>query len=196
MKNLKTILLAICALFFAGTVNAQKIKLISGSLDAVKTETSLNTEFTYDANMQVGKKTEKAYVSEKKSDLNKKEAGRGDMWAMDWVGDRKTKFEPKFNELLTDNGFNVQSTAKYTVIFHTIATEPGFNVYMMKKNAEIDAEVTIVETANKSNVIAKISVMNAPGRTFWGGDFDTGVRIQECYATAGKYLAKFLKKGK
>lgn len=118
------------------------------------------------------------------------------MWALAWVGDRKARYEPKFNELLTENGYSVSATAKYTLLINTIATEPGYNVYVSKKNAEIDMEVVVVETADKSKVVAKISVMNAPGRTFWGGDLDTGVRIQECYATAGKYLAKFLKKGK
>ena len=196
MKNLKSILLSACVLLFAGTVSAQKIKVISGDIAVLKTETSLNTEFTYDANIQVGKKTEKTYVAKKKSELNKKEPGRGDMWALAWVGDRKTKYEPKFNELLADNGYTVESTAKYTLLVHTIAVEPGYNVYVSRKNAEIDLEVSVVETANKSNVVAKISVMNAPGRTFWGNDFDAGVRIQECYATAGKYLAKYLKKGK
>ena len=82
MKNLKSILLSACVLLFAGTVSAQKIKVISGDIAVLKTETSLNTEFTYDANIQVGKKTEKTYVAEKKSELNKKEPGRGDMWAL------------------------------------------------------------------------------------------------------------------
>lgn len=197
MRNLKTFILTVCVLFIAGTINAQKIKLISGSLDALKSETSINVEFTYDKNMQIGKKTEATYVAEKKEEYNKKEAGKGDQWALSWVADRKEKYEVKFTELFSENGIQISYTpAKYTLIFHTIATEPGFNIFITKKYADIDAEVTIVETANKSNVIAKISVMNAPGRTYGYGDLDTGVRIQEAYATAGKYLGKFIKKGK
>ncbi len=83
--------------------------------------------------------------------------------------------------------------AKYTLIFKTTFTEPGFNIGFMKKNALIDAEVWIVETANKYHVIAKITVIKAPGRTFWGSDYDTGVRIEEAYAAAGKAVGKFLK---
>ena len=63
-----------------------------------------------------------------------------------------------------------------------------------RKNAELNGEVWIVETANKSNVIAKISVDKALGRTFGGYDFDTGGRIMEAYADAGKALGKYLSK--
>ena len=47
----------------------------------------------------------------------------------------------------------------------------------------------LLKHANPSKVIAKINVENAKGRTFGGNDYDTGVRIAECYADAGKYLA-------
>ena len=80
------------------------------------------------------------------------------------------------------------------MIFKTTFTEPGYNIYVSRKNAEIDGEVWIVETANPSNVIAKISVQNCPGRTFGGNDYDTGNRIEESYAVAGKGLGKFLSK--
>ncbi len=88
---------------------------------------------------------------------------------------------------------SVSPDAKYTLIFHTTSTEPGYNVYVSRKNAEIDAEVTIVLTADKSKKIATISVNNAPGRTFSGYDYATGDRIVECYAVAGKKLGKHIK---
>jgi hypothetical protein len=37
-------------------------------------------------------------------------------------------------------------------------------------------------------------VQNCPGRTFGGNDYDTGTRIQESYAVAGKGLGKFIDK--
>lgn len=61
---------------------------------------------------------------------------------------------------------------KYTLIFKTDFTEPGFNVGVMRKNAVISGEAWIVETANKDHIIAKISVDKALGRTFGGYDFD------------------------
>jgi hypothetical protein len=34
---------------------------------------------------------------------------------------------------------------------------------------------------------------NAPGKVFMGNDYDTGERISEAYAKAGKELGKYLK---
>jgi hypothetical protein len=145
--------------------------------------------------MSVGKfEHESDYIEKKKAEYNSKEPGRGDSWAKSWISDRKMVFEPKFIDLFEKTSdMTVKATAKYTIIFHTTTTEPGYNIYISKKNAEIDAEATIVETANRSKIIAVIAVKNAPGRTFSGNDFATGERIAECYAVAGKKLSKFIK---
>jgi hypothetical protein len=193
-KFLRATLLVMTTACLSLTALAQKIKLKEGSLDVLKNETSINIEFTYD-NMAVGKFDKEAdYVNKKKTEYNAKEAGRGDRWEKAWIDDRKNRFEPNFIELFTKHSELADSKkAKYTLIFHTTFTEPGFNVYVTRKNASIDAEVLIVETANKSNVIAKLTLDNAPGRTFMGNDWDTGERISESYAKAGKSLGKYIK---
>jgi len=175
-------------------ISAQRIKVIEGDLSALKGEQNINTEFTYD-NMKVGKYDKEAdYVSDKTTSLNKKEPGRGDTWAKAWITDRKDRFEPKFNELFEkSSNMSISKNAKYTLIFKTITTEPGFNIGITRKNAEINAEVVLVETANKDKVIAKATVQKAVGRTFGGYDFDTGERISEAYADAGKALGKYVK---
>ena len=194
MKTKKSLLM-ICvmlSLSFAGF--SQKIKTVEGDLAPLKNEVIINIEFTYD-DMSVGKyKKEQDYIDVKKEEYNKKEPGRGDRWAKSWVSDRGGRFEPKFAELFVENSKMVITTrAKYTLIFHTTSTEPGYNIAISRKNAEIDGEVLIVETANRNNVIAKLSVNNAPGRTFMGNDYDTGERISEAYAKAGKSLGKYIK---
>ncbi|TWF39025.1 hypothetical protein FHW36_106249 [Chitinophaga polysaccharea] len=174
---------------------AQKIKLVDGDPAVLKDQKELNVEFTYD-HLSVGKDSEEDYVQKKTAEYNKKEPGKGDTWAKAWVADRASRYEPKFDELFNDNG-DIKAgsfpNAKYTLIFHTTFIEPGFNVGVARKNSYIDAEVLIVETANKGKTLAKISVDNAPGRMM-GFDFDTGMRITESYAVAGKKLAKFLGK--
>jgi hypothetical protein len=193
--NLLNKVAAIAALlFFSMNTNAQRIKTIDGDISVLKNETAINVEFTYD-NMSVGKyDNEDEYIEKKKAEYNSKEPGRGDSWAKSWKSDRKRDFEPKFVELFEKNsGMTVKPAAKYTLIFHTTSTEPGYNIYVSKKNAEIDAEVTVVETADRSKKIAVISISNAPGRTFSGNDYATGDRIAECYAVSGKKLAKFIK---
>ncbi|MFT3826122.1 MAG: hypothetical protein QM731_19525 [Chitinophagaceae bacterium] len=173
---------------------SQKIKVTEGNLDVLKSEKDINIEYSYN-NLAVGKYDKEAdYVKNKTEELNKKEAGKGDKWATAWAADRKNRFEPKFNELFTKTGeFNFANNAKYTILFNTSFMEPGFNVGVMSKNAYINGEFTIVETANRSKVIAKGTIEKAPGRSFWGNDFDTGERISEAYAAAGKYFAKKIK---
>lgn len=187
-------IIAIAILFFTVQANAQKVKLQSGSLDALKSENAINIEFKYDG-MSVGKfDTEKEYLDKKTAEYNKKEAGKGDAWAASWINDRESRFEPRFIKEFTDQSkMSVDKNAKYTLIFKTQRTEPGYNIVVSRKDASIDGEATIVETANPSNIIATISVKNAPGRIFGGYDYDTGVRLQEAYATAGKKLGKYIK---
>ena len=195
MKIFSTGALVLCLAFICYTSGAQRLKLTDGSLSVLKDEKSISTEFAYD-DMKVGKyDKEEDYVKTKTADYNKKESGKGDTWAKNWVADRQNRFEPKFNELLEKaSDMVVKKGAKYTLLFKTSFTEPGFNIGIMRKNAEMNGEAWIVETANKSNVIGKISVQKALGRTFGGYDFDTGERIGEAYADAGKALGKFIKK--
>ncbi|MES2774214.1 MAG: hypothetical protein V4722_08520 [Bacteroidota bacterium] len=187
-----TAILALTA--FSLQANAQRLKVTEGDLAFLKNETMVNVEFTYD-NMSVGKfDKEQDYLDKKKAEYNAKEPGRGDTWVKDWISDRKREFEPMFIDLFEKtSGMTVSPKAKYTIIFHTTSTEPGYNIYITKKNAEIDAELTIVETADRSKKLAVISISNAPGRTFSGNDYATGDRIKECYAVSGKRLAKFIK---
>lgn len=173
---------------------AQKIKTQSGNADILKSENSVNIEFVYE-NVSVGKyKNENDYIKAKTEEYNKKEAGKGDTWAASWARDKQARFEPKFIELFTANsGMTVSKDAKYTLIFKTLSIEPGFNIGITRKNAEIDAEIMIVETANRGNTVATMTISNVPGGTAFGYDFDTGLRISESYANAGKKLAKYLK---
>lgn len=175
---------------------AQKIKLVEGSLSPLKGEKSVNSEFTYN-NMKVGKfDSEQDYITKKKTEYNEKEAGTGEKWEKAWIDDRKERFEPQFRELFakTSDMSSVDAAAKYTMILHTTFTEVGFNVGVMSKPASINMEVTVVETANRNKVVAKITVMNAPGRSAFGYDFETGLRLQEAYAKAGKEIGNFFAK--
>jgi len=184
-------------LLIAGTNSyAQKVKLLSGKLTVLKSVENLNLEYDY-SKMGVGKfSNEEDYIKTKKADYNKKEEGRGDTWEQSWVADRKNRFEPQFEELFNKySGITAGNIpeAKYTLIFKTKFTEPGYNVYVSRRNAEIDGEALLVETANPTKVLARLSVLNCQGRTMGGNDYDTGTRLQESYAVAGKGLGKFFK---
>ncbi len=192
MKKITGLLLF--AFLFCLQMNAQRVKTTSGSDDILKSESSLNIEFNYD-NLSVGKyKNEQDYIVAKTEEYNKKESGKGDAWAASWKNDRQARYEPKFIELFKiTSGMSIVTDAKYTMIVKTVSIEPGWNIGISRKNAEIDLEVWIVETANKSNKLATFTINNVPGGTAFGYDFDTGLRISEAFAKAGKSLGKSLK---
>ncbi len=186
-------LLPLFILCFSITAFGQKIKLVDGDLSPLKGQTSVGLEMTYNGT-RVGKFEKEAdYIAQKKSDYNEKEPGKGDNWAKSWEDDKTSRYKPRFTEMFTERAFPIKDDSKYTVIFNTTFIEPGFNVGVMRRNAMINGEALIVETANKSHVIAKITLEKAPGRTFGGYDYDTGLRIQESYAMAGRELGKFIK---
>ncbi len=188
-----SILIATCSLSFA-----QKIKVVKGDPGIIKGE---RVHVTYDfSDMRVGKKSEADYLEQKVQDYNQKEPGKGDKWAKAWVDDRKHRFLGKFEELLNKNfegtdteARNAFKETKYVMNVHTTWTEPGYNIGISKRPAKINLIITISEVASEDELVA-ITLDGAPGKTFGYGDFDTGVRIQEAYAKAGKELAQFIVK--
>lgn len=195
MRYIKSILVIASVTAFTLQTNAQRIKVTDGKLPNLASEKSVHIDFTYE-NIAVGKfNKEEEYIKVKTEEYNKKEAGRGDNWAKSWEADKPGRFEPKFEELFTKySDLRLDKNAKYTIIFHTTFMEPGFNVGVMRKNASINGEVLVVETANKNKVIAKLALDKAPGNSFWGNDYDTGARLAEAYAAAGKALGKYVSK--
>ncbi|RYE27979.1 MAG: hypothetical protein EOP48_34020, partial [Sphingobacteriales bacterium] len=137
MKMLKHGAMSLAVLLTVSFASAQKVKLIEGDLSAIKSEKSINTEFSYE-NMSVGKfEKESEYVAKKTEEYNKKEAGRGDTWAKRWVDDREQRFQPKFNELFEKaSGMTISPKAKYTLIYKTTFLEPGFNIGVANKAAQ------------------------------------------------------------
>lgn len=193
---MKKFVLATCMLFCLGAgVHAQSVALAFGDLKWLAGEKVLRFEFTYE-DMQVGKMSEAEYVEKKVKEYNEKEAGRGDTWRKAWVDDRKNRFEPKFTELfdkyMAEKGITSgDDGAKYVVKVNTSFTEPGFNVGVVRRNAAVDVTCSVfeIETGKK---VAVIKVRNASANSFWGADFDSGYRLQESYAKAGRELAKFM----
>ncbi len=180
---------------FAMNVQAQKIKLIEGSLGFLKGQDQIGVKFTYDENMKVGAGTEAEYIDKKMADADEKEPGSGEKWKEAWYSDRADHYQPKFIDLFEDvlkkkevilleNGDNTT----YTMIVHTTFIEPGFNVGVMSKRASVDMTVTFVETADPTKVMAKFTILKSPGTAV----FDGGARVGESYAKAAKYFAKYL----
>ncbi len=196
----KIIYLALLLVFVAGqAINAQKIKILSGSVDAIKSIKEFALEFDY-SNMGVGSfDKEEDYIAKKVADYNADDPGRGDRWAKSWVNDRSSRFEPKFQELInkysSPKGYKFHlgdAQVKSKCVVHTTWTEPGFNVYVTRRPAMID--VIVIFYDENGNELLKIESLKNPGNSFGGADYDTGTRIQEAYAKCGKELGIFIAK--
>ncbi len=192
-----TVALALITVF---TVDAQKIKLESGSLDFLSGQESLLVKYDY-SNVAVGKyDNEEEYIADKVEEYNEDEAGKGDEWKEAWLSDRPNRFEPKFEEIFNEtiDPIDLQCSqtaeeAAYEVIVHTTFVEPGFNVGVARKNASINVEMVFNEVAT-GNEMAVVTIDKCPGRGALGFDYDTGYRIQEAYAMLGKSVARFIMK--
>jgi hypothetical protein len=193
MKKIALLFFGFAMLASAG--QAQKLKQ-TGDLKFLKGESPVNVEYRYD-NMMVGKKTEDQYVKDSKADREKKDMGSGEKWLDAWRGNRETRFQPKFEELLNKSvkgvSFGHYPDAKYTMIVHTTWTEPGYNIGVSKMPAYINATVSFVETG-KDAQLGQVTITKAPGSQYGGYDFDAGTRLSEAYAISGKRLGAWLMK--
>jgi len=188
-------------LLFLGTsqITAQKIKVESGSIAEIAKEKKVHLLYDY-SDFKVGKDgmTEKEYVDKKVAEYNKEEPGKGDKWQKAWVDSRKTRYEPKFEELINEHlkgkglVHGIYPDAKYTLSVKTIFLEPGYNVGVMKKPSYVSYEFVYFETADPSKVVFKGKLEEVSGAQAMGFDFDSGTRISESYAKAGKILGKYI----
>lgn len=196
-------LIALLLIGFTSVGYSQKIVPVEGekSYAFLKGQSTINVEFDY-SDMSVGKfDKEEDYINEKVKEYNKDEPGRGDSWRDSWIGSRERVYQPKFMELFNKGLAKPGMTgveggdAKYTLIVHTIFTEPGFNVGVASRPAGVSFEYIFVESDARDKVVAKFRQEKVPGAQAMGMDFDTSTRISEAYAKAGKMLAAAMAKG-
>jgi hypothetical protein len=194
MKFSKTVFATIL-LFFSITASAQEVLLTRGNLSILKGETTINIELTYEKMSVAEFGKEAAYIKKKTEELNKKEPGTGDSWAIKWEEDKKTMFVEKFVLGFTkQNKMTVNKDAKYTLIFNTKALEPGYQIGISKQNAGVDGDVTLVETANRNKKLVVLFVDRAPNSKWRGAAFDAASRIGDAYYLDGQKVGSFIEK--
>lgn len=182
------------------TAKAQKMVQEVGDLTMLVGQTKMLVEYDFD-DLDMGKEgSESEYLEKKRTDLNKKEAGKGDKFVEGWKKNQAERYEPKFEELFnkTMKGkmdiSQSNKDAKYKLIVKTLTLYPGYNVGVSKMPAYVSFAFIIVETANPDKILSKTVVKNVVGSQAMGYDFDAGSRLQESYAKAGKMLAAYIKK--
>lgn len=194
MKFPKTIF-ATALLFFSINAHAQEVYLTKGDISILKGEKTINIELTYEKMTIDGYGKEESYIKKKTAEGNLKEPGGGDRWAGRWEEDKKTLFAEKFVLGFTkQNKMTVNKEAKYTLIFNTKALEPGYQVGISKKNAGVDGNVTLVETANRDKKLVVLFVQRAEDSKWRGAAFDAASRIGDAYYLDGQKVGKFIEK--
>lgn len=183
------------------TIYAQKPKTLEGKSKNLKGISTYNLEYDY-TDVQIPKyDSEEEFLEDKMAKREEKEAGTGEKFKESWFADRENRYEPKFVESFDkrfeDGEIKVgkdMADAKHTIKIHTTKLYAGYNVGIVRRNAEIDAVLTIYETENPSNVLWSGKFSRVQGNGAMGFDYDSGYRISECYAKLAKEFAKMLKK--
>lgn len=177
-------------LFAVSGIQAQKISVTSGSLDAMKGQKTFLVKFDY-SNMAVGKYDKEAeYVDLKTTEGNAAEPGKGDNWKKEWYDKRSNSYEPMFEELFNKGGEKSgmscnkdAANAEYIMDIHTTFTDVGYFIGVSSKPSYISTEISFIK-ASSGEKVAVIFADKCPGV---GG-------IQQAYAKLGKTLAPYLDK--
>ncbi|MCX6243461.1 MAG: hypothetical protein NTU98_02045 [Bacteroidetes bacterium] len=191
MKKIPFLLLIF--LLMGKSMVASSIKIISGNLGTLKNEKNINIEFRFDG-MSIGKfATEQDYINYYVDDRNKKEPGSGEKWKQEWMSNSREKFPLSFTQELNGitNKIAMQfdkdkSEAKYTMIVKTLKFS---KCYGLGGKVQIFLEISIVETKNPGNLIAKISVTKIEGVGF--GYY---LAMVDAYLDAGKEIGTYIRK--
>lgn len=198
MKRQLTLILAIVCTAF---VYAQKVKITQGSYAALKGISAYNLEFDY-SNVQIPKyDSEEDFLKDKMAKRDEKEPGTGERFKASWFSDREERYEPKyiesFNKRFDEGQIKVGTDlpeAEYTMKIHTTMMWAGYNVGIVRKNAKIEATVSVYKTSDPASVLFSANYTKVEGGGAMGYDFDSGYRISEAYAKLAKKVAADIKK--
>lgn len=189
--------LVMALLVVSASTYAQKMKVSQGDIKNLKDVSAYTLEFDY-SNLEIPKyDSEEDFLADKMAKREEKEAGKGEEFKKSWFADREERYEPKFiesfNKRFDDGEVRVSmDPADYTMKIHSNKIYAGYNVGVVRKNAEIDATITVYETANPSNVLLEGTYEDVQGYGAMGNDYNSGYRISECYAKLAKNIAGYI----
>ena len=199
MKNLITILVVLLS---TTVMFSQKVKVTEGSFKNIQGISSFNLEFDYTDVMIPKYDSEEEFLADKMKKRDEKKPGDGERFKKAWFADRDAKYTPKFiesfNKRWGDNEVKVGMDigSEYTMKVHTTLLWAGYNIGVVRKNAKIEATISVYKNDNPSKILVSANYTKVEGGGAMGYDFDAGFRIAEGYAKLSKTLAKNIKKGK
>lgn len=165
-------------------------------MDPIKGQEVVQVKFTYE-DMKVGRMTEEEYVAEKIQEAAERDGDDGMSFQRAWDNDRVNRFEPKFIELFNRYASRANiaidydvSDTDYFLVVNTYFTEPGFNIGISSRHAEVSMTATFFDRNNPDAPVAVFDIAKARG----SAAFDRGHRIQEGYAKAGKEFGRTMRR--
>lgn len=184
-------------------VNA-KVKIVSGDASAIKGKT-VKVVMNYD-DMKVSKYkvffgkiiSEAEFIKNKSEDLDKKEPGKGEVWAKKWEEDKATRYAQSFITKYNEDGKKKLNTSasttegELTLEIKTTYMEPGYFIGIDKAPAIMKMTLTFKNAAGSPVLV--VSMENVAGQAFGFGDVDTGARIAEGYEKCAKEIIKIVEK--
>ncbi|MBQ4913749.1 hypothetical protein J8L85_04825 [Maribacter sp. MMG018] len=196
---MKKQLFSFFAMLVIVSASAQKLKIQEGDYNNLKGIDTYSLVFDY-TDVQIPKfDNEEAFLKDKMDKREEKKAGDGERFKNDWFSDRPNRYHPKFiesfNKRFDDGVVSVtEDAADYTMKIHTSKIYPGYNVGIVRHNAEIDATFTIYKTDDPATVLFEGKYKDVQGYGSMGYDYNSGDRIAECYAKLAKNIANVIKK--
>jgi hypothetical protein len=181
------------------SATAQKLKIQEGDFENLKGIDTYSLVFDY-TDVQIPKfDNEEEFLKDKMDKREEKEEGDGERFKNDWFNDHPERYHPKFiesfNKRFDDSEVKVtEDDADYTMKIHTTKIYPGYNVGIVRHNAEIDATFTVFKNGDEGNVLFSGSYKDVQGSGAMGYDYNSGYRISECYAKLAKNIAGVINK--
>ncbi|KQS93470.1 hypothetical protein [Chryseobacterium sp. Leaf394] len=195
---MKKIFFFLCVTVSTAILAQDKLTIESGNLSFLKGQTEVNVERNYGSPLfQAENFTETEYLDRRhKETVAKKGEAAWKTWIDTWEQHVETIWTEKFIEGLNKSKkikFAQNVETKYTLIIHPKWMYAGWQGFVTQPG-KLSAEITIVETANPSNVLATLKGDKIEGT---GSKVDYGMeygRISAAYEKTGKEFGKELKK--
>lgn len=197
MKQIFVSLILLISFSSIGFSQKKTDKERSEELQFLRYESILNLKFDYEG-MLVGKTPEEVYLEETRDSKNSRIDGSGDKWLEAWEFNKSDDFPRRFtvlfNKYLEKKDLSVSQGARapYTLTVKTVMIDPGFYTgTVINSPAFADLYFIFTKTNEPDKVLCKLRIKNVDGSASFMS-FDAGLRMQECYAKAGKLIAKYI----
>lgn len=196
---MKKIFLLIFVAISTAVFSQNKLTVESGSFDFLKNQTEVNVERVYGEPLfQAENFSETEYIDRRhKETLAKKGEQAWKTWIDTWEQHVETIWTEKFIAGLNKTKkikFSQNVDAKYTLIYHPKWMYAGWSGFITQPG-KLSADITIVETANPSNILVKLTGEKIEGVGV--GKVDYGMeygRLSAAYEKTGREIAKEIRK--